>query len=219
MKRFSKPVVLMLLWAGLTLHAGCRQDGRTLQHISYPAVVLGLSRVAFVELAERNSYPGVAGDMTVALCHAVQARGLFGLKIIDRQDPICETVSLDGHDGFTLEQLRELRETFKCDGILLGSMSDFRPYPRMQLGLSLRLLDLKRGRLAWAVDHVWDTTDKAVEKRIKRYFNDQVRSGYEPMDWRIVMISPKAFEKFIAYEVAETLPDATRLKTPRGGGR
>jgi hypothetical protein len=98
-------------------------------------------------------------------------------------------------------------------------MSDFRPHPRMQMGLSLRLLDLKRGQLAWAVDHVWDTTDKAVEKRIERYFNDQIRSGYEPMDSRLIMISPKAFEKFIAYEVAETLPDATRLKTPRRGGR
>lgn len=220
MKRFNKPVAMMLLCAGLTLGAGCGRDVR-IPHKVHPAVVLGLSRVALVELAERNSCPGVAGDMTVALSHAVQARGLFGLEIIDRQDPKCQTVSLDGdgHGGFTLEQLKKLRETFGCDGLLLGSMSDFRPHPRMQMGLSLRLLDLKRGRLAWAVDYVWDTTDKAIEKRIERYFNDRIRSGYEPMDWRVVMISPKAFEKFIAHEVAETLPDAARLRKHRRGGR
>jgi len=217
-RRLDKPVTLTLLSLGLAVQAGCGSvDPPPLNVFIRP--LDGINRVVFVELAERNSYPGVAREMTIALSHAVQARGLFGLDVIDRQDPICQSVSAVRRGGLALEEIKKMRQVFQCDGILLGSINDFRPHPRMQLGVSIRMLDLKRGRIVWGVDHVWDTTDKAVEKRIQRFFNDRMRSGYEPMDWQIAMISPKVFEKFIAYELAETLPDPVHAKADRKGGQ
>jgi len=216
-RRFDKPAILTLLYLGLAVQAGCSSVPPPIDVLKRP--LTGIKSVVFIELAERNSHPGVARDMTIALSHTIKARGLFGLDVVDRQDPICEAVSGLGRGGLTLDQIRKMRQTFHCDGILLGSINDFRPHPRMQLGVSLRMLDLKRGRLLWAVDHVWDTTDKAVEKRIQCFFRDRMRSGYEPMDWQIAMISPKVFEKFIAYELAETLPDPVHAKADRKGGR
>jgi hypothetical protein len=212
----DKPLLFALLCLGLIVLGGCSPEVSPLPNVLTRSLS-GIKRVVFIGLDERNSLPGVAKDMTTALSHAVKARGLFGLDVVDRQDPVCEDVFEVGRGGFTLVQIKELRQTFKCDAILLGSIDDFRPHPRMQLGVSLRMLDLKRGRILWAVDHVWDTTDKAVENRIKRYFRDHIRSGYEPMDWRIAMISPKAFEKFIAYELAETLPDPVHASVTRKG--
>jgi hypothetical protein len=202
--------IFTLLMSGLLVQCGCTisspEPVASIKALSRP--LTGVNSVVFMGLTERNSYPGIARDMTMAISHALQARGLFGLDVVDRQDPLCPEISMVGRGGLTLDQLKEMRETFKCDGVLLGSINDFRPHPRMQLGVSLRMLDLKRGRLLWAVDHVWDTADKAVEQRIKRYFEKQIRSGADPMmDWRIAMISPVAFEKFIAYELAQTLPD------------
>ena len=217
MRRFAKFATLTLLYLGLAIQAGCAPDPRPINALNRP--LTGIKRVVFIELAERNSSPGVAKDMTIALSHAVQARGLFALDVVDRQDPICEAVSHVGRGGLALEQIRKMHQAFKCDGILLGSTNDFRPHPRMQLGVSLRMVDLKRGRILWAVDHVWDTTDKAVEERIKRFFNSRMRSGYEPMDWRIAMISPKVFEKFIAHELAETLPDPLQASAGKQGGK
>ncbi len=157
--------------------------------------------------------------MTIALSHAIQTRRLFRIEVVRRRDPLCRTLSLEGKAGFTMKQLQDMRETFQCDGILLGSVRDFRPHPRTQVGLHLRLLDLRNGRLVWAVDEVWDTTDKAIEKRIKRFFDSQMRSGLEPMDWQLVMISPKAFGKFIAYEVAATLPSGTAARAKKKPSR
>jgi len=214
---FDRCAILALLSVGLALEPGCGGSPPAFNVLRRP--LDGIKRVIFVELAERNSYPGVAADMTTALSHAVQARGLFGLDVVDREDPACEVVSSLGRGKLTLDQIRKIRQTFQCDGILLGSIKDFRPHPRMQLGLSLRMLDLKRGRILWAVDHVWDTTDKAVEKRVQRFFNNRMRSGYEPMDWQIAMISPKLFEKFIAFELAETLPASVHAKADSRGDR
>jgi hypothetical protein len=215
-KNFNKTITATMLCLGLVVPCGCVLKPSP---PSKPAVealtrpLAGINRVVFVGLAERNSYPGIAKDMTTALSHAVQARGLFGLDVIHRQDPICEDVSMLDRNGFTIQQITEMRQTFKCDGILLGSINDFVPHPQMKLGVRLRMVDLKRGRILWAVDHVWDTTDKAVENRIQRFFSEQMRSGYEPMDWQIAMISPRVFEKFIAYELAETLPDPVQVST------
>ena len=62
-------------------------------------------------------------------------------------------------------------------------------------------------RLVWAVDHHWDTTDKATERRSKRHFSSEMRSGYNRVRWRLGLRSPKLFQKFVADEVADTLPE------------
>ncbi|MCP4376520.1 MAG: hypothetical protein GY794_10160 [bacterium] len=205
MRSLDKLVILTLMCLAVSLQSGC---AKWFEKPQQPTPRIGVDRVVFVGLEERNSSPGVARDMTVALSHTIKACEIFKLDVVDRKDPACEYVPDLGRAGLTLEQIRKMREVFQCDGVLLGEMHDFRPHPRMQLGLTLRLVDMKKGRVLWAVDRVWDTTDKAVEKRIEDYFTNKMSERYAPMDWRIAMISPKMFEKFIAYELAEDLKKA-----------
>ena len=56
------------------------------------------------------------------------------------------------------------------------------------------------------MDHVWDTADRNVETRARQYFPKHVRSGYDPMGYELVLKSPRAFQRCVAHEVAETLP-------------
>ncbi len=187
--------------------SGCTQHPADIAHyLSSPQDLTRLRRVVFLELAGLDSAPRVAGDMTVALAQAIQARRLFHVDVVSRQDPLCQTLSLDGRAGFTMEQLRDMRRAFKCDGIIIGQVRSFRPHPSMQVGLYLRLMDLRNGRLVWAIDNVWDTREKDTEERIHNFFNKQMRSGYRPIDWRVAMVSPKIFGKFVAFEAAHTLP-------------
>ena len=174
-------------------------------HLSSPEDLDSIRRVVFIELPQEPGYAGIAEDTTVAVAEAIRARRLFRLDVIGRDDPICETVMLESAEGFSMAQLRQMRDTFHCDAILLGRVRNFRPHPCMRVGLDLCLLDLRRGKPVWVVDHTWDTTDKVVEKRIKQYYCQQLKSGLEPMEWQIVTISPQAFEKFVAFETAQTL--------------
>ncbi len=208
--KISTLTMLSLVWVALP---GCQEPYKIGHYISQTEDFARINRVVFVQLTGQDSCPGIAEDLTTALSHAVRNHRLFRLDVVTREDPRCKIVSLDGREGFTIRQLRDMRETFKCDAILLGAVRDFRPHPRMQMGLDLRLMDLRSGKLVWAVEHVWDTTDKTVTKRIKHFFKNQMRDGYEPMNWQLAMISPKAFEKFVAFEVVETLPDKSVAKT------
>jgi len=156
--------------------------------------------------------------MTRSLASAIQSKGLFHVDLIRRSDPVCRDLSLDHMGALRLDEIARMRDALGCDAVLLGRVSHFQPFPRMQLGLVVKLMDVRDGELLWGVEHVWDTTDQNTERRIRTYFHHEVRSGYEPMGYELVLKSPRAFERFIAHEVANTLCER-KLPAKTGAGR
>ena len=105
-----------------------------------------------------------------------------------------------------MEWLAAIGRTLKVDAVLLGAITQYQPYPHMTAGVRVRLIDLQDGQLLWAVQQVWDSSDKAVEARMRGFFRTRMRDGYEPLGWELAVISPRHFHKFVAYETARTLP-------------
>ena len=163
-----------------------------------------IGRVAIVELDNDSSYPEISNDVTGSLFQALQKRQIFGLTLVHQNDPSWRSLQLQQDSTYTLEKLLAIRETLKCDGLLLGTVTEYRPYPHMAVGLRLKLLDLRDGQLVWALEQVWDSADKTTEKRIKSYFKSEKRSGFAPLHENLAAVSPLEFIKFVSYEVAGT---------------
>jgi hypothetical protein len=163
-----------------------------------------IGRVAIVELDNHSSYPQISADVTQALYQALQKRQVFGLTAIRQDNPSWRSLQLDRDSSYSLEQLLAIREALKCDGLLLGTITEYRPYPHMAIGLRMRLLDLRDGQLQWALEQVWDCDDKKTDKRIESYFKSEKRSGFAPLHDKLAAVSPIEFIKFVSYEVAGT---------------
>ncbi len=177
-----------------------------------------VGRTALVELGNKSSYPQISTDVTEALFQALQKKQLFGLTIVRQSDPAWRSLQLDSNSGsqtqnsafrvpspYTLDQLTAIRKTLKCNAVLIGTITQFKPYPHMAIGLRLKLVDLEDGQLLWALEQIWDSSDKTTEYRIKSYFQYQMRSGFAPLREQLVAVSPLEFIKFVTYEVAATL--------------
>lgn len=164
-----------------------------------------VGRVAIVELDNNSSYPKISTDVIEKLYQAVQKKQIFGLTVVHQSDPSWRSLQLDLDSKYTLDQLSAIHETLKCEAVLLGTITEFRPYPHMTIGLRLKLIDLRDGQLLWALEQIWDTADKTTEYRIKDYFRSQKRSGYAPLHEQLATVSSLEFIKFVSYEVAETL--------------
>ena len=164
-----------------------------------------VGRVDIVELDNNSSYPKVSTDVTEKLYQALQKKQIFGLTVVRQNEPSWRSLQLDLGSKYTLDQLSAIHETLKCDAVLLGTITEFRPYPHMTIGLRLKLIDLRDGQLLWALEQVWDCADKTTEYRIRDYFRSQKRSGYAPLHEQLAAVSPIEFIKFVSYEVAETL--------------
>jgi len=164
-----------------------------------------IGRVAVVELDNDSSYPAICTDTTEALFQALQKKQVFGLTVVRQSNPAWRSLQLDLNSTYTLDQLVEIRKALKCDAVLTGTITEFKPYPHTAVGLRLKLVDLTDGQLVWALEQIWDSADKTTEYRIKDYFHSQMRSGFAPLHEELVAISSLKFIKFVAYEVAETL--------------
>lgn len=207
--RFAARTVAILLV--LTLAAGC--------HVIYkPAAIEPdyyyvnpqknlptVGRVVLVELDNNSTYPQISEDLADALFQALQKKHIFSVMAITQTDPVWRSLQVDPDARHSTEQLTAMRSALKCNALLTGTVTSYQPYPHLSIGLRLKLIDLADGQLLWAFEQIWDTTDKTTEKRIKDYFQDQIRSGITPLHEQLVVISSLKFIKFVTYEVAKTM--------------
>jgi len=206
----QSPCLLFLLVA-LILGSlcGCRSasdNGMAGAYFLDPSKDLAaLGRVALVEMENTSTYPQISGEITQALYLEIQKQQLFGLAVIHQDDPAWRSLQENLDTLQAMRQLVVLRETLRSNGLLVGTITQYQPYPRMVIGLRLRLVDLTDGQLIWATEQVWDSTDKSIQKRIKRYYREQLRSGTAPLNEDLVIVSSLNFSKFVAYEIAGTL--------------
>jgi hypothetical protein len=204
----KKTVLLVVVW--LTLLPGCviytfQEPLNQFYYLNPNKDLSTIGKVALVELANNSSHPNISSSIIEALYQALQKKQLFSISIIMQDDPDWNSLQIESNASYSSKQLLAIKKTLKCDAILIGTITEYQPYPHMTMGLCLKLIDLNDGQLVWAVEEIWDTSDKKTEYRIERYFNINNRSDLTPLHKELMAVSPIKFQKFVAYEVAETL--------------
>lgn len=173
-----------------------------------------VGKVALLELENRTFHLQQGQDLSQALADELGKKHLFSIRLIRRQEPAWSQNDLDGIGQYTHQQLAEIRETLKADAIVFGSVNRYSSYPHFLLALHLKMVDLRDASILWALEEVWDSSDKSTQQRIQQYFANQMKTGYEPLNWKILETSPRYFNKFVVYEVARTLPDYPSYESP-----
>jgi hypothetical protein len=164
-----------------------------------------IGKVALVQMQNNSTHPTIDISMTLALYQALQKKQLFSVSIIEHDNPDWHKLQLGNNTSYTNKQIVNIKKALKCDAVLIGKITEYHPFPHMTMALNLKMIDLSDGQLVWAVEEIWDTSDKDIEYRIERYFNMKNRSGLTPLHKELMAVSPIKFQKFVAYEIAETL--------------
>jgi len=164
-----------------------------------------VGRVDIVEFVNETRAPEIGSEMSRTVFQALQKEQIFGLRLFGLEDSEWKSLLVTPETSYSLEELQAIREALRSDAIITGTVADYQPFPHMSMSLRLSMIDLRDGKLLWAVDHTWDTADKETQERIRRYFKNEVRAGYQPLREDLVSISPIEFNKFVAYEVVQTL--------------
>jgi hypothetical protein len=127
------------------------------------------------------------------------------LSLLRQTDTTWRNLEIQPGSAYTLEQLLAARKMLGVDAILVGTVTSYTPYPHMAMGLQLKLIDLRDGQIDWAVEQIWDTADKTTEERTKKYFEQQLRSGFSPLGGQLATLSSINFIKFVTYDATEAL--------------
>jgi len=166
--------------------------------------ISNIGKVALLELENQTNQPRISQKITNAMFQALQKKQAFSLKTITRQSSNFQSLQLN-KDDYSLKKLLAIKDKLNCNAVLFGSVTEYTPYPHMTVGLKLKLLDLNDGQLIWACEQIWDAADKSTEKRIEKYFCENIRSDLTPLHEELMAVSPIEFIKFVTYEVAQTL--------------
>jgi hypothetical protein len=196
----------------LSLLCGCDSSSNGLTTDSYYLNATEdpreLGRVTLVELDNTSSHPEISRDVTRALFLEVQKKQVFSVTMVGRNDPTWQALQENLDSLQAMQTLLLIREKFKSNGLLVGTITEYRPYPRLAIGLRLKLIDLTDGQLLWGVEQVWDSTDSDVQKRMGAYYRRDRRSDASPLPEELIGVSPLEFIRFAAYEIAQTLDGA-----------
>ncbi|MBN1125648.1 MAG: hypothetical protein JXA82_11615 [Sedimentisphaerales bacterium] len=179
-------------------------------YINPQADFSSIGKVVVFESISHSGYADLGRDLADSVCRALQKKHLFNVVVLEKTNPAWSALSLD-QETFTLEQMRQIRHTLNADAIVLGKIVDYQPYPHLLVGLNLKMLDLRDGHLVWGMEQVWDSSDKTIQLRMKSYYQNQLSQRFEPLNWQMLVTSPIAFHKFVSYEIAQTLPDASQI--------
>lgn len=208
--KFAGTSLLLILAAGLS---GCTiiqpvemQSGH--YYLNPEVDFSAIGKVAVLELENLSTRPEQTELMTQNLADSLGKKHLFSVRCVYRLDSDWQSLELDSISGYTFEQLSLIREQLHVDAIVFGTICRYSPYPHFLTHLRLKMISLQDGKLIWAMEEVWDSTDKKTAQRMRQFFNEQMRDGYDPMNWQILVTSPKAFSRFVTYEAAQTLPAA-----------
>jgi hypothetical protein len=169
-----------------------------------------LGRVVLVEMDSASSSPEIAAAVTDSLFLETQKKQVFGVMVVHRDDPAWQNLQENLDSLQALRQLVAVREALNCNGLLVGTVTRYQPFPHMVVGLRLKLLDLTDGQLLWGMEQVWDSADRSIQKRIKKYLKEERRAGESGLHEELVVVSPLTFSKFVAYEVAGTFERAKK---------
>jgi hypothetical protein len=173
---------------------------------------VSVGKVAILEFENESvSSTDLAKTLTQNLADTLGKKQLFSVRTVYRADPEWKGCNLDQANSLSSQDMEHIAKQLKVDAILIGTITRYRSYPQLLTAMRFKMLDLGSGKLLWAMENVWDSTDKSTEERIKQFFDTQMRTGYQPMNWQFVTSSPSAFHKFVMYEVVGTFPES-RMK-------
>ena len=99
-----------------------------------------------------------------------------------------------------------LRQVTDCDAVVFASLTVFRPYPPLQAGWKVRLVDCREHQTWWAVDEVFDGGVESVAAAAESYARAGLSLPNPLLADTGVLHSPRRFGQYTASAVTQTLP-------------
>lgn len=98
----------------------------------------------------------------------------------------------------------DLARRYNLDGLVIGTVTDQQFFPPQRLGLQIDLVASETGLVVWSSSVHLDAARAEVRKSLEAWSRSQLGDQVH-QDWRLILISPRAFARFAAYQIGQTI--------------
>ncbi|MEM8712383.1 MAG: hypothetical protein AAGG01_15635 [Planctomycetota bacterium] len=165
-----------------------------------------LRRVGVLPFAELNTEPMAAHEIGAleTMFHSEFAMATpYDLVPLRRED-LAEMMAPDPFrkGWYDPSTLSELRQRYRLDAVLVGTITSRRVVQPQVLGTQLDLVSCETGQTIWSSDLLLDASKESTREAIDIW---AVHRLGEEHGARIALLSPKKFAHFAAYQMARLL--------------
>lgn len=207
MKRF---VSLLALVAPLLLAVGCKVEAPPRPKVvnSYLAERADLANVRRIMVLPFAHETGVAMD-----CSKVRDAFVAELQKLRRFEvvPLPAEAREDEELNFSLSRGRlstdaivRLCTRYSLDGLFLGSVTSWRAYTPVHLGLRTQLVSVHSGAPVWAVDAIYDAADRTTISDLRHYTETTQQDDGNLHGYQLSLLAPGKFTTYVAHRFVGT---------------
>ena len=93
---------------------------------------------------------------------------------------------------------------YSLDGVYVGSVTAWRAYTPPHLGLRTQLISVHSGTPVWAVDAIYDASDRTTVSDLRHFHESVQRDDGNLHGWELNLLSPGKFTSYVAHRVVGT---------------
>lgn len=97
--------------------------------------------------------------------------------------------------------IEKLYSRYAVDGLLLVDLSYFKAYQPVGIGMRAKLVNCDTGKLVWAVDEVFDSSNPAVSNAARKFYKTESIISYPLHETQSALHSPNRFSKYVAHSL------------------
>jgi hypothetical protein len=159
-------------------------------------------RVVVMPLDNQSDEPEAADDIRGVLAAELQAMGRFEVIMAAPDcDPIeADPVHVSGR--FREPELFAVALRYHADAVLIGSVTQYRPYTPPSVGLSLELVSAAEAVVVASLDGVWDSRDSGTAFLAREFYLHALNPGHSLIDPEKILTSPTLYQKFVCRQAA-----------------
>ncbi len=170
----------------------------------------GIGKVALFEPVDATCSQDLSTVFMQILAKELRKLHTFSVMPVHETDPYWCNFEKTVNGDYDVEVLNAIRNAYGVNAVIFGEITQYESFPKLNIGLRLRMLDLRTGKILWGVENVWDTNDLSMQRKMCEYYKTHLKNGFEPLGPELLEVSPRAFGKFVATEIAATIPQGTR---------
>jgi hypothetical protein len=102
------------------------------------------------------------------------------------------------------EAMVRLCNRYALDGVFVGSVTSWRPYTPPHLGMRTQLLSVHSGTPVWAVDAIYDASDRSTISDLRHFEASTQRDDGNLHGWELNLLAPSKFTTFVAHRFVGT---------------
>jgi len=130
-------------------------------------------------------------------------RNLFEVVVVkeDTMKDLFQQGRFSSVENLPTKIISRLHSVYAIDGIVLVDVNHYNAYQPVGLGVAAKIFDGRTGRLVWAADHIFDSSNPAVSNAARKYYKTESLIQYPLHETQTVLHSPTRFSKYVANSI------------------